>query len=57
MTNPARYEEVAAQVEAQGEVGDSLRMELAQEAFAHTADYDTAIKDYLARIIKQGEKA
>lgn len=57
VTNPARYEEVAAQVEAQGEVGDSLRMELAQEAFAHTADYDTAIKDYLARIIKQGEKA
>jgi phosphoribosylaminoimidazolecarboxamide formyltransferase/IMP cyclohydrolase len=57
VTNPARYEEVAAQVEAQGEVGDRLRMELAQEAFAHTADYDTAIKDYLARIIKQGEKA
>jgi Cd2+/Zn2+-exporting ATPase len=50
-------EEVAAQVEAQGEVGDSLRMELAKEAFAHTADYDTAIKDYLAKVIKQGEKA
>jgi len=57
VTNPARYEEVAAQVEAEGEVSDSLRMELAQEAFAHTADYDTAIKDYLAKVIKQGEKA
>ena len=57
VTNPARYEEVAAQVEASGEVADSLRLQLAQEAFAHTADYDTAIKDYLARIIKQGEKA
>lgn len=57
VTNPARYEEVAAQVEADGEVSDSLRMELAQEAFAHTADYDTAIKDYLAKVIKQGEKA
>lgn len=56
VTNPARYEEVAAQVEAEGEVSDSLRMELAQEAFAHTADYDTAIKDYLAKVIKQGEK-
>ena len=56
VTNPARYEEVAAQVEAEGEVRDSLRMELAQEAFAHTADYDTAIKDYLAKVIKQGEK-
>ena len=55
VTNPARYEEVAAQVEAEGEVSDSLRMELAQEAFAHTADYDTAIKDYLAKVIKQGE--
>ena len=67
VTNPARYEEVAAflggyayqevEVEAEGEVSDSLRMELAQEAFAHTADYDTAIKDYLAKVIKQGEKA
>ena len=53
VTNPARYEEVAAQVEASGEVADSLRLQLAQEAFAHTADYDTAIKDYLAKIIKQ----
>ena len=53
VTNPARYEEVAAQVEASGEVADSLRLQLAQEAFAHTADYDTAIKDYLAKVIKQ----
>ena len=53
VTNPARYEEVAAQVEASGEVADSLRLRLAQEAFAHTADYDTAIKDYLAKVIKQ----
>ena len=30
-----------------------LRLQLAQEAFAHTADYDTAIKDYLAKVIKQ----
>jgi phosphoribosylaminoimidazolecarboxamide formyltransferase/IMP cyclohydrolase len=53
VTNPARYEEVAAQVEASGAVADSLRLQLAQEAFAHTADYDTAIKDYLVKIIKQ----
>ena len=53
VTNPARYEEVAAQVEASGEVADGLRLQLAQEAFAHTADYDTAIKDYLAKVIKQ----
>ena len=44
---------MAAQVEASGEVADSLRLQLAQEAFAHTADYDTAIKDYLAKVIKQ----
>ena len=53
VTNPARYEEVAAQVEASGDVADSMRLQLAQEAFAHTADYDTAIKDYLAKVIKQ----
>lgn len=57
VTNPARYEEVASQVEKQGEVDDSLRMQLAQEAFAHTADYDTAIKSYLAEVIKQGAEA
>lgn len=53
VTNPARYEAVAKQVEAEGEVDYGMRMELAQEAFAHTADYDTAIKNYLAEQVKK----
>lgn len=57
VTNPARYEEVASQVEKKGEVDYNLRMQLAQEAFAHTADYDTAIKDYLAKVMEQGAEA
>lgn len=56
VTNPVRYGEVAAQVEEKGEVEFSLRLELAQEAFAHTTDYDAAIKDYLDRVIKQEER-
>ena len=57
VTNPARYEAVATQVEEKGEVDYKLRMQLAQEAFAHTADYDTAIKNYLAKVMEQGAEA
>ena len=53
ITNPARYESVAAQVEKTGEVDGHTRMELAQEAFAHTAAYDAMIKDYLAAQIRK----
>ena len=53
VTNPARYGAIAEQVKAAGEVDYRTRMELAQEAFAHTADYDTAIKTYLAEQVKQ----
>lgn len=53
VTNPARYRAIAEQVKAAGEVDYRTRMALAQEAFAHTADYDTAIKTYLAEQVKQ----
>lgn len=53
VTNPARYDMVAAQVEKAGEVDDRTRMELAQEAYAHTAAYDTMIQDYLAEQLKK----
>ncbi len=49
VTNPARYNEVIAQIKENGGVDDHTRMELAQEAFAHTAAYDTMIQDYLAK--------
>ena len=53
MTNPARYDAIAEQVAKNGCVDDRTRMELAQEAFAHTAAYDTMIKDYLAEQLKK----
>ena len=49
VTNPAKYNEVIAQIKENGGVNDRTRMELAQEAFAHTAAYDTMIQDYLAK--------
>ena len=49
VTNPAKYNEVIAQIKENGGVDDHTRMELAQEAFAHTAAYDTMIQDYLAK--------
>ena len=49
VTNPAKYNEVIAQIKENGGVDDYTRMELAQEAFAHTAAYDTMIQDYLAK--------
>ena len=53
ITNPARYDDIAKQVKANGCVDDKTRMALAQEAFAHTADYDTMIKDYLAKQLEK----
>ena len=53
ITNPARYDAIAEQVQKNGCVDDRTRMELAQEAFAHTAAYDTMIKDYLAEQLKK----
>ena len=48
VTNPKRYDEVANAILADGVTSGLLRMTLAQEAFAHTADYDNAIQAYLA---------
>ena len=47
ITNPSRYDEVARHIEETGSVGGMLRMELAQEAFSHTANYDDCIQNYL----------
>ncbi len=47
VTNPARYDEIAAAVAKDGCVSGMLRMQLAKEAFAHTSDYDQAIMNYL----------
>ena len=50
VTNPERYDEIAALIKEHGEVPIDVRKELAAEAFAHTADYDTAITKYLSEV-------
>ena len=47
ITNPDRYDEIAEMITTSGEVDLNTRKCLAAEAFAHTADYDTAIAKYL----------
>ena len=50
VTNPERYDEIAALIKEHGEVPLDVRKKLAAEAFAHTADYDAAITKYLSEI-------
>jgi len=51
VVNPQRYGQVLEALEKDGELTPSLRLELAREAFAHTAAYDTAIANYLNGVI------
>jgi phosphoribosylaminoimidazolecarboxamide formyltransferase/IMP cyclohydrolase len=53
VTNPGRYNEIADMVKKDGCVSGMLRMELAQEAFAHTARYDDCIQNYLEEQINK----
>lgn len=49
VTNPAAYGRVLEELNASGgTLALETRLDLAREAFAHTADYDTAISQYLA---------
>ncbi len=47
VVSPARYESVALSVEVSGGMSRALRLDLAREAFAHTAAYDGAIADWI----------
>lgn len=49
VVNPKRYLEILETLRQEGEISYSLRKQLAAEAFAHTADYDKAIADYLEK--------
>lgn len=49
VVDPARYEQVL-QALRDGTVTDALRLELAYEAFAHTAAYDAVIARFLRRL-------
>jgi phosphoribosylaminoimidazolecarboxamide formyltransferase/IMP cyclohydrolase len=47
LTSPSQYENLVTELERKGYVGNELRQRLAREAFVLTADYDSAIRDFL----------
>lgn len=53
VVNPDRYGQILEQLKREGGLTDAYRLALAQEAFAHTAAYDTAIANYLAPQVGQ----
>ncbi|WP_273483035.1 bifunctional phosphoribosylaminoimidazolecarboxamide formyltransferase/IMP cyclohydrolase [Desulforamulus ruminis] len=55
VVNPDRYGPVLETLRQQGELPGALRLELAREAFAHTAAYDTAIAGYLNGVVGGAE--
>ena len=56
ITNPDRYEGLIKLLDEKGDIDLHTRKMLAQEAFAHTAAYDTAISAYLKKQL-DSEKA
>lgn len=54
VVNPARYPDVLKALSS-GDLSDNLRINLAREAFAHTAAYDTAIAAYLQKEMDQAD--
>jgi phosphoribosylaminoimidazolecarboxamide formyltransferase/IMP cyclohydrolase len=47
VTNPSQYSAVMNELEKNGKIGEELRVRLAREAFALTAEYDSTIRGYL----------
>jgi phosphoribosylaminoimidazolecarboxamide formyltransferase/IMP cyclohydrolase len=47
LTDPADYATVLTKLQESAQVTEDTRRQLANKAFAHTADYDTAISGYL----------
>lgn len=54
VVNPDRYMEVIEILEEKGEIPFNLRKKLAAEAFAHTAEYDQYIANYLEKELEDG---
>ncbi|MCF8009930.1 MAG: bifunctional phosphoribosylaminoimidazolecarboxamide formyltransferase/IMP cyclohydrolase [Clostridiales bacterium] len=54
VVNPERYDDIIKAIES-GEVSDELRMQLALEAFSHTASYDAAISEYMQKELSQDD--
>ena len=55
VVNPAKYAAIVDALAKYGEISREMRMELAWEAYSHTAEYDTAIARYLAGRLGQGK--
>ncbi|GAW92164.1 bifunctional phosphoribosylaminoimidazolecarboxamide formyltransferase/IMP cyclohydrolase [Calderihabitans maritimus] len=55
VVNPGRYPEVLRELQEQGKVTRETRLQLAVEAFAHTAEYDRLITEYLSKIAAKKE--
>lgn len=53
LSSPDQYANVIKELETQNGIKFSTRKKLAKEAFAHTADYDTAISNYFATLIDE----
>ena len=54
VTNPGRYDEVAAELEQNDcALSDETRFNLTLEAFRHTAHYDVAISRYLGKVAQK----
>ena len=50
VTNPEKYDEIAKMISETGGVDYETRKKLAAEAFAHTAEYDAMITEYLSKV-------
>jgi len=48
VVRPERYQQIIAELEQTGRIGEETRRELAWEAFTHTAVYDAMVSAYLA---------
>ncbi|MDT8900186.1 bifunctional phosphoribosylaminoimidazolecarboxamide formyltransferase/IMP cyclohydrolase [Anaeroselena agilis] len=54
VVNPSNYAQIADELTKKGEISQEMRMELAREAYSHTAEYDAWIARYLAGQLGQG---
>ena len=55
VSNPGKYGEIIDILKECGGFSDAYRLELARDAFRHTAEYDTAIAMYLSETVKKGD--
>lgn len=54
LVDSADYDVVLAELQANGGLRDALRFELARKAFAHTANYDAGVSNYLGSFGEDG---